>query len=148
MQRVVRSSVALAVLFLALGTLVSCGGKDGEKDREGMPFRVMRLKNLSPKGGKPASAQVVGKKNGQPTQTHHVDNVPPGGTGDAQPEGTEAANEVSVTVTFEGEPPLTGSRMFPSDISTVSVEAQPGSGTATVEFTTPGQPAQIIPLNP
>lgn len=135
-------------LVFAACSLFACDG-GSTREREALPFLRIKLKNVSPPGGRQATATAVGKMAGAPGQTHTVDPVPPGAEQESQPPGTVASDEVAITVTFDGGPEFRGNASYPgSHISTIDIEcAEPEGGMARVQFAT-GRPAEEIPLRP
>jgi hypothetical protein len=140
------------VLMLAAGTLAACGGEsktETTKKRGSMPFVGLKLKNTSPVGGHPATAQATGATAARPSAPLTAGPVPPGGEGSNPSPGTDSADSVSIVVTFTGGPTFRGAGSYPGFfIGSVDVECgEPGGGVARVNFAS-GQPAQSIPLAP
>jgi len=148
LNRIIRLSVVGLLLLATTVAFVACGGKD-TREREGMPFMRIRLKNMSPPEGRPARAEATGTNRGAPGPTHIAGPVPPGEEQESQPPGTEASDGVTIRVIFEGGPTFEGSGSYPgSNISTVDIDvAEPEGGEARVNFAT-GQPSETIPLRP
>jgi len=138
------------VLAFATGTLTACGAeadKETTRHREAMPFVGLKLKNTSPAGGHPATAQATGSAAGRASTPLTAGPVAPGSEGSNPTPGTGSADSVSVSVTFVGGPTFRGMGSYPGYfIGSVDIECgEPSGGTARVNFAS-GQPAATIPL--
>jgi len=124
MRRIHGLGISAALLAIASMALVACGGdteKEAVKHRDAIPILTLKLKNT---GTKPAAATAsTGGQTGP---------AAPGQTVTAA--GTPSAKSVAVTVTFEGQPNLTGTGTYPTYPSQVFVQCGETGGTATVTF--------------
>jgi hypothetical protein len=145
---ILRSSLLGILLAVTVVALSGCGDQ-GDRSRDAMPFMRIKLKNLSPPGGRPASARVTGTHPGGPGQTHDVGPVPPGAEQESQPPGEHGSDAVTIRVTFEGGPTFEGNGSYGgAPISTVDIDcAEPQGGEARVNFAD-GRPSETVPLQP
>lgn len=146
MRILTRIVCATLALGFAAGLLVGCGDSDPSKDRGGMPFRRVKLKNAGPEGAPPAEAEVVATNHGRASQSHHVGPALPGADVEVQTHSKAPADAVTVTVTALGT--FTGSGSYPgASIESVEIECGPQGGVATVNFHM-GLPPELIQLLP
>jgi hypothetical protein len=136
--------MTVAVVFAAISAS-SCGKEpvNDQPGKEPMPFTRLKLKNMSPPGGHPATGRAVGLSSGRPIE---VGPVPPGET-QAKTEPGSVTRSVTVSVIFFARSTLTGAWEFPNFVTSVDIEASEGGGTATVNFQ-PGEPSMTMPLMP
>ncbi len=136
----------LLAVVLAAGVMIGCGEKEAERAREGMPFFRVKLRNTSPPEGPPATASVQGTSSGQPSESHTAGPAAPQQEVVSGQKGTQQADGVEITVNVGVT--LTGGATYAgASIESVDIEANPGGGTATVNFHM-GRPSEEIPLVP